>query len=333
MPSGPQDRPALPAIPVIETGPEFALATITAAEDRFTALFAEATAHVPGAALRAADVVSRRWLVRRADPYLAEIDGVAARIGRPGAYFLSVNYEWGCTTGVRPAPDHAGSQLVRVLDWRTKGLGRYILAARIKAAAGTFVALTWAGYTGVLQGMAPGRFAAALNQAPMRSPVGFLAFDWLANRRRVWHMPGLTPAHLLRRVFETAPDFAAARRMLIDTPVCASAIFSLAGTRAGEAAIIERQEDAARVLDGTAAAANHWHSPGWRGRPRGEQSAERACRMAAISASTSGAFEWLAPPILNERTRLVMVAEPATGRLIAQGYEADGPATQILRIA
>ena len=329
----PQDRPALPAIPVIETGADYALDTIAAAQDRFTALFAEATAHVPAAALRAADVVSRRWLVRRADPYLAEIDRVAARIGRPGAYFLSVNYEWGCTTGVRPAPDHGGSQLVRVLDWRTKGLGRHILAARIKAPAGEFVALTWAGYTGVLQAMAPGRFAAALNQAPMRAPMGLLALDWVANKRRVWRMPGLTPAHLLRRVFETARDFAAARRMLIDTPVCASAIFSLAGSRAGETAIIERQEDAARVLDGTATAANHWQSAGWRGRPRGFQSAERACRMAHLRASASGGFEWLAPPILNERTRLVMVAEPLTGHLAAQGYEADGPATEILRIA
>lgn len=329
----PHDRPALPAIPVIETGADFALDTISEAEDRFTALFTEATAHVPQAALRAADVVSRRWLVRRADPYLAEIDRVASRIGRPGAYFLSVNYEWGCTTGVRPAPDHCGSQLVRVLDWRTKGLGRHILAARIKAPAGTFLALTWAGYTGVLQGMAPGRFAAALNQAPMRAPLGLLALDWVANKRRVWRMPGLTPAHLLRRVFEAARDFAAARRMLIDTPVCASAIFSLAGSRAGETAIIERQEDAARVLDGTAAAANHWQSPGWRGRPRGLQSAERACQMAHLKASASGGFEWLAAPILNERTRLAMVAEPGTGRLVAQGYEADGPATAILRIA
>src|SRR6185503_10125388 len=81
-----------------------------------------------------------------------------ALIGRPGAYFLSVNYEWGCTCRVAPSPEGKSARLVRVLDWVTEGLGRYVIAARVAGEAGPFVTLTWPGYTGVLQGMAPGRF-------------------------------------------------------------------------------------------------------------------------------------------------------------------------------
>jgi hypothetical protein len=35
----------------------------------------------------------------------------------------------------------------------------------------------------------------------------------------------------------------------------------------------------------------------------------------------------LRPPVLNETTRLVFVADPASGAFAAQGWEADGPAT------
>ena len=35
------------------------------------------------------------------------------------------------------------------------------------------------------------------------------------------------------------------------------------------------------------------------------------------------------PPL----TRLIMVADAALGRLVAQGYEADGPATATLELA
>src|SRR5258705_3928936 len=48
-----------------------------------------------------------------------------------------------------------------------RGLGRYIIAARIHCDADAWLTLTWPGYTGVLQAISPGRFAAAVNQAPM----------------------------------------------------------------------------------------------------------------------------------------------------------------------
>lgn len=336
--SGPGDLPAmletdqeLPAIPVMETGAGFPLATLLAHEQRAHALLDIATHGVPARVLRTLDRVSRQWLVRHANAHLEEIDAIAHRLGRPGAYFLSVNYEWGCTCRVAPAPDGRSARLIRVLDWRTPGLGRNIMAARVEGACGRFTTLTWPGYTGVLQGIAPQRFAAALNQAPMRmAGGGLMPLDWALNKGRVWRMPHRTPAHLLRDVFEQAADFPTARRMLIDTPIASPAIFSVAGVGPGQTCVIERTELAAHEHDGPGIAANNWQAPGWRGRARGNDSAGRACRMATVSSAFDPALDWLSSPILNPRTRLVMIADASSGRFIARGYEADGPATSLI---
>src|SRR5262245_38257431 len=157
-------RSELAPIPVLDTGPDFPVETLAAHEARAHALLDLATAAVPSAALRQLDKVSRRWLEKWENAHLAEIDAIAKRLARPGAYFFSVNYEWGCTCRVGPAPDHKSARLIRVLDWKTPGLGRHALAARVHGASGRYVTLTWPGYTGVLTAMAPGRFAAALNQ-------------------------------------------------------------------------------------------------------------------------------------------------------------------------
>ena len=89
-------------IPVLDVGPDFPLETLLADKPRVAALLDGATAGYPASALRLADRLSRRWLERTDNLHLPEIDAIARHIGRPGAYFLSVNYEWGCTTAVRP---------------------------------------------------------------------------------------------------------------------------------------------------------------------------------------------------------------------------------------
>lgn len=317
-------------IPVVATGPDFPMATLLAHRERLDDLLNAATHHAPAAALRQLDKVSRHWLVRWNSPHLAEIDAIAAAVGRPGAYFFSVNYEWGCTSAAKPAPDRGSARLIRVLDWRTPGLGRNIIAADVSGSAGRYVTLTWPGYTGVLTGLAPRRFAAALNQAPMRKSYGVFVLDWAQNRARVWRMPHVMPGHLLRSVFDEAADFADARSRLITTPICAPAIFTLAGVKASETVVIERTETEARVHDGANVAANHWQAAGWYGRPRGHDSAGRACQMHAIPAEFDLGFTWMRPPVCNVLTRLTMVADAAQGRLIAQGWEETGPATRPL---
>lgn len=321
----------LPAIPVIETGRDFAIATLIHHKDRAHALLDDASRRYPVRALRALDQVSRAWLVRWDNAHLAEIDTIARMLDRPGAYFFSVNYEWGCTCQVAPSPDGTSARLMRVLDWMAPGLGSNLVAARVTGnAAGPFVLLTWPGYTGALQVMALGRFSAALNQAPMRKAVGLFYLDWLANRRRVWSMPYPTPAHLLRTVAEQAETFSEAKRLLTERPISTPAIFSLAGIEPSQTLVIERTERDARVRTGVHVAANHYEAAGWSGHARGVDSGGRARMMTALQPNFDPAFPWLRPPILNDHTRLVMVADAREGRLIAQGYERHGPATRTL---
>ncbi len=55
--------------------------------------------------------------------------------------------------------------------------------------------------------------------------------------------------------------------------------------------------------------------------------------MAQVAPAAGDDFAWLKPPVLNPTTRLAMLAEPATGKLVAQGFETRGPATAITPIA
>lgn len=324
----------LPAIPVMETGRDFPLQTLLHHKGKAHALMDVASGRYPVRLLTSLDKVSRAWLKRWDNAHLGEIDAIARVLDRPGAYFFSVNYEWGCTCRVAPSPDRTSARLIRVLDWMTPGLGRNLVAARVSGApGGPFVLVTWPGYTGVLQVMAPGRFSASLNQAPMRNPSGMFYVDWAANKRRVWTMPHPTPGHLLRMVSEEAHTFAEARRLLTERPISTPAIFSIAGIAPGETAVIERTEHEAKVRDGAHVAANHWEAAGWYGHPRGHDSAGRARIMSGIAPELDAIFPWLKSPILNGHTRLVMVADARLGRLVVQGYEETGAATEPLEIS
>jgi hypothetical protein len=98
-------------------------------------------------------------------------------------------------------------------------------------------------------------------------------------------------------------------------------------------AIIERSEMEAHVHAGSNVTANHWRAVGWRGHPRGRDSAGRARQMHTVTPDLEPGFAWLKPPILNDNTRLVMIADASEGRLVAQGFEAMRPATQPLELS
>jgi len=321
----------LPKILVLDVGSDWVLETLVREPRRVHALLDAGSGRFPEIAVGLADRLSRRWLKRHDAQSLDEIDRIAARVGRPGAYFLNVSYEWGCTCRVAPASDGGSARLLRVLDWPDLGLGRYITAVRVASPVGRWLTLTWPGYTGVLQAVAPGRFAAALNQAPMDAATGVFPIDWLIARAQIWRRPYAPAAHLLRRVFETAKDFSEARRLLIETPIAASAIFSLAGIRSPETCVIQRRPNDAHVIDGPAVAANVWHGTSWTGRARGEANADRLEAMRHARTALDARFAWLRPPIMNERTRLAFIADAKTGDFLAQGFEPEGPATAVLR--
>ncbi len=289
------------------------------------------------------DWVSHTWLVRQSNPYLEEIRDVAAVLRRPGAYFLNTVYEWACSTSV--APDGAGgARMIRVLDWGMPGLGRNTVIARHPTDYGAFYSVTWPGYAGVLTGMAPDRFSAAINQAPKMRVFGLGVLDEIVTHVRVLRSRGAVPgSHLLRRVFERAPDYASALEMLSDERVSLAmpALFTLAGTEPDQGCVIEafgrerRVHPSARAADGTLGVANQWLSADLEGTPRSHAIGTRApvtveennkARRAMVAGLQRGAFRGtadLGEPVLNSQTVMVVVANARRGEMMVEGLEAS----------
>jgi len=279
-------------------------------------------------ALPFADKRSRAWLARSNNPYLYEIESFAEILGTPGVYALNLSYEWGCTSGVYRTADSVS--MLRVLDWPFPQLGRNVMVVLQKGRAGEFFNLTWPGISGVYTAMAPGRFSATINLAPMRQhKLGFVG-DWLRNRVIAGNQNALPPAHLLRQVFEQADSYEAAKKMLSETRIAVPAIFVLAGTREGEGCVIERLENTAEILELSASqqltASNHFRSSlsmvgsGWRSRePDSEGRYRQSCNIHGYDLVNH--FDWLRSPVINQFTRLCVVMDASTRRLVVQGFE------------
>ena len=345
----------LPAIPVVDIRdggpPRHARHSAT----RARALRDTCLGFFPAAVLPlvpALDWLSRRSLARSRSPYLEEIAQIAAALDISGIWLLNASYHWGCTAR---ASEHDGVPwLIRTLDWPFIGLGRHTELAHMRGGCGDFISVTWPGYVGVLTAMAPQRFAAALNQAPMRRRTRhrwLRPYDFAANalnaRSRADRIP---PDQLLRRAFELCEDFAAARRLLESTPVARPAIYTLVGCAAHERCVIERTETGCVTREENTCAANDWvpSRPGWEGRigtrrflvsSFADAAGYSSARRDAL-AQWSGAaknFDWLRPPVLNPYTRLAVSMSPANGILRAIGYdiaggELPGPVTQVCEL-
>lgn len=289
-------------------------------------------------ALPFGDRASRSWLHRAENPYLVEIDALAAVLGIRGVHFLNLCFEWGCTGGVWRS--EGGPVMRRVLDWPFPDLGTHMVVAHQSGHAGDFYNITWPGLAGSFQGMAPGRFAVAINQAPMRKRGRGYAGDWLANRIRARAETGMPPAHLLRLVLESAADYAAAKRMLSERRLAVPVIFLLSGVRDGEGAIVERTETeaAVRPLDGASVCvANHFETPidrqgeGWRARPLDSLGRAAAARASTLD-GTDEDFAWFVPPIANVNSRLAFSANAATSALALIGTAGAEPTTRVFRL-
>jgi hypothetical protein len=281
------------------------------------------------------DGITRRWLTRSCSPYVPEIAAIAGVLDFPGVWFLNGSYEWGCTALAR---DDDAPWLVRTLDWPFPGLGRHVEVARMAGPAGDFYNVTWPGFAGVLTGMAPGRFAAAVNQAPLwrRTQHPWLRpYDMLANAITTWSIRDIPPNQLLRHAFETCADFAEAKHVLETTPIARPVIYTLAGSRRGERCVIERTETGHLTRTEETSAANDWliRRDSWEARVGGDQlftagptevggnSKVRREALAAWTAPFGNGFEWVRPPVLNPFTRIAVEMCAAQGVLRVVGYE------------
>ncbi len=284
------------------------------------------------------DRLAQRWMSRSSSPYIGEIEAIVATLGFPGIWLLNGSYQWGCTALAR---EEGGSVwLARTLDWPFPGLGRHAEVARMRGSAGEYYSITWPGYVGVLTAMAPGRFAAAINQAPLwrrtRHPR-LRFFDIAVNAVNTWrkirHMP---PDQLLRAVFEECASFEEARRRLETTPIARPVIYTLAGVRPGEQCVIERTEEAFTTRASATCAANDWLESldGWEGRVgadvvmtcSGAEAAAASRRRRDALAGWAGTFDrnsfgWVVSPVLNRFTRLAIEMCAADGTLRVAGYE------------
>jgi len=195
---------ALGEVPVFELGTGGGPALLRQDPARAAALLDSATRLYGRVAIRVADDLSHRWAERNRLPYLAELYQVAELLPRPGAWMLNLSYEWGCTTGIAEAPDGRGLRMMRTLDWPLDGLGKHVVVSRQTGGAGMWFNVTWPGFVGVTTALAPGRFAAALNQAPMtRRGLGAdrrLGGQPLAGLAPRPHAAGAAAAPRLRRM-------------------------------------------------------------------------------------------------------------------------------------
>jgi hypothetical protein len=331
----------LPSIPVIDVRDGGPVRHARESAARAAALRDECLAWFPALAVRLAPVtdwLARRWLMRSASPYTKEIGEIAAILNIPGIWFLNGSYVWGCTALARA--EGGVPWLARTLDWPFPGLGRHVEVARMRGSAGDFVSVTWPGYVGVLTGLAPERFAIAINQAPLwrrtRRPwlrIYDIAANAMNTWRRVRHIP---PDQLLRSVFETCRTFDEARQRLETVPVARPVIYTLAGCRPGELCVIERTEEAHTTRFTATATANDWlvGCDGWEGRVGGDvvmsattaQAAEgsrnrRECLDGWNGSFAGAGFGWLVEPVLNRFTRVAVEMCPASGLLRVVGFE------------
>ena len=287
-----------------------------------------------------ADKIAKNWLHQTSNPYRQEIDQYASILNDPGIYALNLSYEWGCTSG---AFEHNDSpDMLRILDWPFPGLGEAICIVNQAGEAGHFYNVTWPAVSGVFQAMAPGRFSASINQAPMRRHGLTYLGDWVKNRKMFYKEDSLPPAHLLRHVFEVANDYEHAKELLINTPICMPVIFSLAGINNGEACVIERLEREAVVRplcdsQMRVSVSNHFQTTleqeAKKWMPRSIDSPGRAQQIDQLEYKGLSAknFDWLSYPMINKLTRLCMVANAKDNHLMIQGWEEYGAATELYR--
>jgi hypothetical protein len=330
MPEGSLSK--LPVIPLVELGAEGLDALALRMPDKVRLLSAAGRSLLTAPGVAFMDRRSRTWLARNETPYRAEIDAIAAIPGVKGAHGLNLSTEWACTSA------SCDGRLVRILDWPIHGLGGAIVVAKHRSAPGPWYNVTWPGFVGVLTGMAPGRFAIAYNQAPIRWHTGLWPIDWLLERIHLGPRRAIPATHLIRRTFETCRTYTEAFRLLKETPIAYTGLITLAGAD-GEAAIIERVEDLAFVHDGPGAIPNHWLNPDWRGHPRGIDSPGRLaqCRLLLPGLRhLEHDFSWLEFPMLNKLGRLAVIADLKTGDLAVMGLEQGGdhalPSTECFRI-
>jgi hypothetical protein len=308
-----------------------------------------ATRGVPKPLLSAGDGLAHLWLKATDNPWRGLIRSLADTLDYPGVALMNLCYEWGCTTAAgqlrgRPA-------MARTVDWPFVGLGSLVVVVIEPTRYGPVAFITWPGFVGAVTAFAPGRFAIAVNKAPLPVISRSLQLDRTAAAIHAFAGGGLPITHLVRQVALEAPDFMTVVQELVrPRRVTAPGLVVACGVRPEEAVVIERFRSHAKIHrseHGSLCVANDWLSPGPKGWPpsagatpeqRVEDCRRRVRSLSAYFPTDPGDFSWVAPPVLNNNTRAALFCSPAEERLVVQGYDLFGqgpaaPVTAVLDVA
>jgi predicted choloylglycine hydrolase len=205
--------------------------------------------------------------------YLAELDGLATRleVSRPSILLANLYYDalktylMACTAFALDTPN--GPIHARNLDWHSENarLARHTRRVTLQRGGRPRALLaSWPGFTGVLSGVAPGRFAVTLNSVLSDDPPELAA----------------PIVYVLRRLLEEAASFREAVDELTRVSVASDSLLLVTGTRPGELVVIERAPRRAAVReaeDGLLVVTNDYRGLAASGRAPGRELAASAC--------------------------------------------------------
>lgn len=239
-----------------------------------------------------------------------------------------VTNPFGCTAAAIYVPK-LGMLHVRNLDWPGECIGKYTIKVVYQSHFGSFTAVTWPGYVGILSAVAKNRFSATISLLP------WPGFDWLPKP----NIFGWPASFLLRYIFENCESFEDAFKKIKKTPVVAPVIITLVGPKKGQAVAIERGTKDYKVReyqDPALVVTNHpaedeadrsyydlWEDKGYNYTFRRKLILEEKVKTAKIK-KLSDAFRLLNyKPIFNGHTAQSMVFNIKTGKALIRTFHND----------
>jgi len=252
--------------------------------------------------------------------YRWEIEGIATRANLTVGMVTVMNVFYEVSSGCTSIVANAGNRIVhgRNLDYGVPGLRR--LEATIRFTRGgelQYVGTTYAGYVGILTGVAPGRFSVSIDER-------FAGGNLVTNFLEAVLDQGQSIGFFLRDVLEQQPSYQSALHAMQTAHMASVSYMILGGVNKDEGAVVTRERHKALdtwTLDSTAGRwflveTNYDH---WKPAPAHDDRRDPAIR--AMSNTTAEALDeqylfknvMLLHPVLNSGTTYTAIMSAATG--------------------